>query len=71
MLCLAPSIRTPRRASTTSLTFDPAKRAVTLQDRSLDFADAPLVFAGVILEIEDDRRDYTRIRTIGYLAGRA
>ena len=49
----------------------PGQAGVTLQDRSLDFADAPLVFAGVILEIEDDRRDYTRIRTIGYLAGRA
>jgi uncharacterized protein len=54
------------------ITFDPAKRAVTLQDRSLDFADAPLVFAGAVLEIEDDRRDYgeTRIRTIGYLGVR-
>jgi uncharacterized DUF497 family protein len=54
------------------ITFDPVKRAVTLQDRSLDFADAPLVFAGPVLEIEDGRRDYgeTRIRTIGYLGVR-
>ena len=54
------------------ITFDPAKRAVTLQDRSLDFADAPLVFAGAVLEIKDDRRDYgePRIQTIGTLNGR-
>jgi uncharacterized protein len=28
------------------ITFDPAKRASTLKDRSLDFADAAEVFAG-------------------------
>jgi uncharacterized DUF497 family protein len=54
------------------ITFDPVKRAVTLRERLLDFADAPLVFAGPVLKIEDDREDYgeTRIQTIGYLAGR-
>ena len=35
------------------ITFAPAKRAKTLADRGLDFADAALVFAGVTLEIED------------------
>jgi uncharacterized DUF497 family protein len=28
------------------ITFDPLKRAATLQQRSLDFADASLVFTG-------------------------
>ena len=52
--------------------FDPVKRAATLQLRSLDFADASLVFAGPVLEIADRRKDYgeVRIQTIGYLAGR-
>jgi len=31
------------------ITFDPAKRASTLRDRSLDFADAAEVFAGKAL----------------------
>ena len=54
------------------ITFDPVKRATTLQYRSLDFANALRVFTGPTLEIEDDRKDYgeTRIQTIGYLAGR-
>jgi uncharacterized DUF497 family protein len=54
------------------ITFDPVKRAATLQQRALDFADAPRVFAGPVLEIEDNRKDYgeLRIQTIGWLAGR-
>jgi uncharacterized DUF497 family protein len=54
------------------ITFDPAKRASTLKDRSLDFADAEEVFAGQALNIPDDRRDYgeTRIITVGFLRGR-
>jgi uncharacterized DUF497 family protein len=40
------------------ITFDPAKRASTLKDRSLDFADAADVFAGNALNIPDERRDY-------------
>ena len=40
------------------ITFDPAKRAKTLTERELDFADAALVFAGVTVEIEDTRKDY-------------
>ncbi|MGC2462297.1 MAG: BrnT family toxin [Steroidobacteraceae bacterium] len=53
------------------ITFDPAKRAKTLADRGLDFADAALVFAGVTLEIEDLRKDYGEKRLIcfGRLAG--
>ena len=40
------------------IAFDPAKRASTLKDRSLDFADAAEVFAGKALNIPDQRRDY-------------
>ena len=54
------------------ITFDPAKRASTLKDRSLDFADAAEVFAGKALNIPDQRRDYgePRIITVGSLRGR-
>ena len=54
------------------VTFDPAKRAKTLAERGLDFADAAIVFEGDTLEVEDDRRDYGEIRVIcfGLLAGR-
>ena len=54
------------------ITFDPAKRAKTLAERGVDFADAVHVFAGVTVEIEDLRRDYgeTRIICYGVLAGR-
>jgi uncharacterized DUF497 family protein len=55
-----------------AITFDPAKRAKTLSDRGLDFADAEAVFAGVTLDVEDRRRDYGEVRMIcyGMLAGR-
>ena len=54
------------------ITFDPTKRANTLRDRSLDFADAGEVFAGKALNIPDERRDYgeRRIVTVGLLRGR-
>ncbi|MBT2326992.1 BrnT family toxin [Variovorax paradoxus] len=54
------------------VTFDPVKRAKTLAERGLDFADAALVFEGDTLEVEDDRRDYGEIRILcfGLLAGR-
>ena len=54
------------------VTFDPVKRAKTLAERGLDFADAAIVFEGDTLEVEDDRRDYGEIRMIcfGLLAGR-
>ena len=50
----------------------PAKRAKTLAERGLDFADAALIFAGVTVEIEDTRRNYGEKRIIcyGLLAGR-
>lgn len=54
------------------VTFDKAKRAKTFAERGLDFADAPLVFAGETIDVEDRRFDYgeTRNQTIGFLAGR-
>ena len=54
------------------VTFDPVKRAKTLTERGLDFADAALIFAGVTVEIEDTRKNYGEKRVIcyGLLAGR-
>jgi uncharacterized DUF497 family protein len=54
------------------ISFDPEKRATTLKDRGLDFADAWLVFEGDTATIIDDRFDYGEIRylTGGYLNGR-
>ena len=54
------------------ITFDPVKRAKTLTERGLDFADAALIFAGVTVEIEDTRKNYGEKRIIcyGLLAGR-
>ncbi|MEC5293806.1 MULTISPECIES: BrnT family toxin [unclassified Aurantimonas] len=54
------------------ITFDPAKRERTLEERDLDFADADQVFAGTTFDRVDDRRDYgeERIITIGRMAAR-
>lgn len=54
------------------ISFDPDKRKRTLDQRGLDFADAPLVFEGVTVEIEDTRKNYGEQRIIcyGLLAGR-
>lgn len=51
------------------LTYDPEKRALTLDRRGLDFEDAPQVFDGPRFTVEDDRFDYgeTRWQTIGRL----
>ena len=48
------------------ITFDAAKRAKTLAERGLDFADAEFVFEGATLEIEDTRRNYGEPRIICY-----
>jgi hypothetical protein len=55
-----------------ALSYDPGKRAETLRHRGLDFLDAPQVFAGRHLTIEDDRKDYgePRFQTVGHLGGR-
>ena len=55
-----------------TITFNLAKRAATLAERGLDFADAGQVFAGRTATAEDARIDYgeTRFLTAGYLRGR-
>jgi hypothetical protein len=55
-----------------TISFDPAKRAWTLTERGLDFADADQVFAGARLTQEDDRFDYPepRFQTYGWLGER-
>ena len=54
------------------ITYDPAKRERTLADRGLDFEAAGEVFAGLTLEVDDDRRDYgeRRVLCIGFLDDR-
>ena len=54
------------------VTYDPAKRERALAERGLDFERATDVFAGLTLEVEDDRRDYgeKRILCIGFLDSR-
>jgi uncharacterized DUF497 family protein len=55
------------------ITFDPAKRKITRQERGLDFAiDAEKVFAGRTATFIDDRFDYgeTRYITAGWLENR-
>ena len=54
------------------ITFDPAKRAWTLEHRDLDFRDAARVFADTTYMLLDQRRDYGEERVVayGYLHGR-
>jgi uncharacterized DUF497 family protein len=55
------------------VTFDPAKRLVTLRERGIDFAtDAGKVFADRVATVTDDRFDYGEVRnsTAGWLDGR-
>ncbi len=51
------------------ITFDPAKRDLTLKHRGLDFARAGEVFAGLTATVIDERFDYgeTRFITAGHL----
>ncbi len=55
-----------------AITFDPAKRTATLEERGLDFADAEEVFAGLTYTRPDQRQDYgeERWQTYGMLDGR-
>jgi uncharacterized DUF497 family protein len=54
------------------ITFDPAKRERTLDERELNFEDASVVFEGITVEVEDKRKNYGERRIIcyGMLAGR-
>ncbi|MBC8263683.1 MAG: BrnT family toxin [Anaerolineales bacterium] len=58
-------------ATTKKFTWDEAKRRSNLVKRRLDFADAPVVFAGITFTFEDDRFDYgeERFITLGMLKG--
>ena len=49
--------------------FDPDKRSLTLQERGLDFCDAPLVFDDSEVTFLDSRFDYGEDRwlTFGWL----
>lgn len=55
------------------ISFDPAKRARTLRERGLDFADAEAVFASRSITVVDDRVDYgeQRFLTYGWLNDKA
>jgi uncharacterized protein len=52
-------------------TWHEAKRESNLQERGLDFVDAPEVFEGPTFTYEDDRFDYAEERfvTLGLLCG--
>jgi uncharacterized protein len=54
------------------ITYDPAKRSKTLEDRGIDFGSAQEVFAGPKLDFQDTRKNYgeTRMITFGFLDGR-
>lgn len=54
------------------LSYDPVKRQKTIDERGLDFDDALFVFAGITVEMEDQRKDYGERRLIcyGFLDGR-
>ncbi len=54
------------------ISFDPVKRAVTLEKRGLDFADAGLVFAAAVFTRQDTRFEYGEdcFITAGYLGER-
>lgn len=54
------------------ITYDNAKRALTLSNRGLDMAETVRVFANPLLTIPDDRKHYgeDRFMTVGYLSDR-
>jgi uncharacterized DUF497 family protein len=55
-----------------AITWNKAKRAKTLVERGLDFADAAEVFQGDQFTRRDDRHSYGEVRyiTAGYLGSR-
>lgn len=54
------------------ISYDPAKRTLTLAERGLDFDDAAQLFAGPTIDFIDDRQDYGEPRwlSFGWLRGR-
>jgi uncharacterized protein len=53
------------------ITYDPVKREWTLRERGLDFERAVEVFAGLTIDIPDQRHEYgeRRINSVGHLNG--
>ena len=51
---------------TLCVSYDPVKRQKTIDERGLDFEDALFVFAGITVEMEDQRKDYGERRLICY-----
>ena len=54
------------------LSWDEAKRRMTLAERGLDFAEAAELFEGLSFTIEDMRKDYgeRRYSSSGHIGGR-
>ena len=52
--------------------WDETKRKSNIKKHGIDFIDAPIIFSGYTLTIEDDRYDYgeERFVTFGILDGR-
>ena len=52
--------------------WDNTKRKSNIEKHGIDFIDAPIIFSGYTLTIEDDRYDYgeERFVTFGILDGR-
>jgi uncharacterized DUF497 family protein len=48
------------------LEFDEQKRALTLENRGLDFDHADQVFRGPTFTLVDEREDYGEIRNLTY-----
>jgi uncharacterized DUF497 family protein len=48
------------------VTFDEAKRQLTLQERGLDFAKAGAIWEGPTYTVPDQRREYAEDRFITY-----
>ena len=52
--------------------WDETKRKLNIKKHGIDFVDAPSIFSGYTLTLEDDRYDYgeERFVTFGILGGR-
>ncbi|RVT43495.1 BrnT family toxin [Sphingobium algorifonticola] len=48
------------------VSFDETKRLWTLENRGLDFVDAPEILKGVHIVLEDDRKPYPEPRFLAY-----
>ena len=55
---------TPRIYTAQAFEWDPAKRETNLRKHGIDFIDAAHIFEGLVLEHEDQRRDYGEPRVV-------